>query len=198
MTKRADDVAATRERIVEAAVRLHGTIGPAQTSIAGIAEEAGVTRLTVYRHFPNDTELHAACREHWFSQQRLPDPQSWSTIIDPEQRLRVGLADLYRFYREGQNMLRLVHRDIADVPGGTQQQLLALDATHRDTLLEPFHLHGPTRRRARAALGHAVSFTTWHSLCNEQHLTSSEAVDTMATLALTLARHGTAARVGDI
>ena len=72
MRKRADDVAATRQRIVEAAVRLHGTIGPAATTISALAEEAGVTRLTVYRHFPDDLALFTACSAHWAAGQICP------------------------------------------------------------------------------------------------------------------------------
>ena len=51
MQRRAAQVDETRLKITEAAVRLHTTVGPSQTSIAAVAEEAGVTRLTVYRHF---------------------------------------------------------------------------------------------------------------------------------------------------
>jgi AcrR family transcriptional regulator len=49
---RAEQEEETRERITKAAVKLHGTIGPARTTISGVAEEAGVQRATVYRHFP--------------------------------------------------------------------------------------------------------------------------------------------------
>ena len=41
MNRRAEQVDETRERITEAAVRLHTTVGPANTSIAAVAEEAG-------------------------------------------------------------------------------------------------------------------------------------------------------------
>ena len=73
----------TRQRIVEATVELHGSVGPAATTIAAIAEAAGVTRLTVYRHFPDDGALFAACSAHWISRQQLPDPGAWSQIDDP-------------------------------------------------------------------------------------------------------------------
>src|SRR5918999_188498 len=74
MSRRAEGVAETRQRIVEATVELHGTVGPAASTIAAIAERAGVTRLTVYRHFPDDEALWAACSGHWLSQQDPPDP----------------------------------------------------------------------------------------------------------------------------
>ena len=116
MRKRAEDVDRTRQRIVEAAVHLHGTAGPAATSIAAIAERAGVTRLTVYRHFPDETTLFEACSGHWLSQQTLPRPQDWGAIDDPAQRLKAGLADIYRFYRGGEQMLTMVIRDQHALP----------------------------------------------------------------------------------
>src|SRR3954454_13274217 len=54
--RRADAKADTRRRITEAAVDLHATVGPARTTISAIAERAGVQRLTVYRHFPEEAD----------------------------------------------------------------------------------------------------------------------------------------------
>ncbi len=75
--KRADDEQRTRARIVDAAESLHGTVGPANASISAIAETAGVTRATVYRHFPDDESLFLACSGQWLARQRLPDPETW-------------------------------------------------------------------------------------------------------------------------
>jgi AcrR family transcriptional regulator len=67
----------TRQRIVEATVALHGSVGPAATTIAAIADRANVTRLTVYRHFPDETTLFNACSAHWLSQRQPSDPGAW-------------------------------------------------------------------------------------------------------------------------
>ena len=187
MRKRADDVAATRRRIVEAAVHLHGTIGPAATTISALADQAGVTRLTVYRHFPDDRALFAACSAHWASGQVMPDPQAWSRIAHPAQRLRAGLSDLYRFYRAAEPMLTNIRRDRAAVPSELRERTDAADASYRDVLLQAFAVRGPRRRRLRAVLGHAVSFWTWRSLCLDQNLSDPEAVEAMTTLALATA-----------
>ena len=88
MTTRADQVEQTRRRIVEAAVELHGTVGPANTTVAAIAERAGVTRLTVYRHFPDDDAMFAACTAHWSARQNMPDIDAWLAESDPVDRLR--------------------------------------------------------------------------------------------------------------
>lgn len=177
----------TRQRIVEAASHLHGTVGPAETTIAGIAREAGVTRLTVYRHFPDEEAIYAACSAHWISGQVPPDPTSWAEVANPVERLRTGLEDLYRFYREGETMLTRVYRDKAALPSGHQQALDDRDDHYRDVLLEPFYANRGRRRRLRAVVAHAASFWTWRSLCLEQGLSDREAVEAMAALVLATA-----------
>jgi AcrR family transcriptional regulator len=39
---------------------LHESVGPRATTVSAIAEGAGVTRLTVYRHFPDELSLVSA------------------------------------------------------------------------------------------------------------------------------------------
>jgi AcrR family transcriptional regulator len=186
MRRRAEQVDQTRQRIVEATVELHGSVGPAATTIAGIAEAAGVTRLTVYRHFPDDAALFAACSAHWISRQQLPDPGAWSGISDPAARLRAGLADLYRFYRAGAGMLTHIYRDLAALPEEHQQALRDRDTLFGDVLTAPFGDAGDQHRRRRAITGHATSFWTWRSLCLDHGLTDAEAADAMAGAVLAI------------
>jgi len=184
MRRRAEQVDQTRQRIVEATVELHGSVGPAATTIAAIAEAAGVTRLTVYRHFPDDAALFAACSAHWLSGQQLPDPGAWSGIGDPAARLRAGLADLYRFYRAGAGMLTCLYRDLAALPEVYQQALLDQDTLFCDVLAAPFGGTSNQHRRRRALIGHAISFWTWRSLCLDHSLTDTDAVDAMTGMIL--------------
>src|SRR4051812_47224450 len=74
MKRRAELEASTRLRITESAVALHGTLGPARTSISAIAEHAGVRRSTVYRHFADEAALFAACSSHWRAADPAPPP----------------------------------------------------------------------------------------------------------------------------
>jgi AcrR family transcriptional regulator len=186
MRRRAEQVDQTRQRIVEAAVELHGSVGPAATTIAAIADRAGVTRLTVYRHFPDDAALFGACSAHWISRQQLPDPAAWSGIGDPVARLRAGLADLYRFYRAGAGMLTCIYRDVAFLPEEHQQGLRDQDTLLCDVLTAPFGGPGDEHRRLRAVIGHAISFGTWRSLCLDQGLTDAEAADAMTGMVLAI------------
>src|ERR671912_618669 len=103
--KRAELEAQTRDRITEAAVRLHGTVGPARTTISAIARDAGVQRATVYRHFPTPEDLFAACSARFWAQHPPPDPAAWAKIEDPDERLAVALRELYRLYRDTAPML---------------------------------------------------------------------------------------------
>lgn len=179
MQKRADDVAQTRRRIVEAAVRLHGTIGPAATTVSALAQEAEVTRLTVYRHFPDDLALFSACSEHWASSQTLPDPEAWKLITKAEDRVRAGLADLYRFYGEAEPMLTNVRRDRAALPQQIRDRTDATQALYLDALLAGFSVRGRGRTVRRAAINHAISYWTWHSLCVDNGLKNGDAIELM-------------------
>jgi AcrR family transcriptional regulator len=188
MRERADHIAATRQRIVEAAAYLHGTIGPAATTISAIASQAKVTRLTVYRHFPDDVAIFSACSQHWASGLVMPNPDAWQRIDDPEERLRAGLTDLYRFYRDAEVMLSNVRRDADAVPISLRERSTAEDVRRREALLTAFAApRGALRTRLRAVIGHATSFTTWQSLCGSQRLPDREAVAVMTVLVLAVA-----------
>jgi AcrR family transcriptional regulator len=187
MRRRAEQVDQTRQRIVEATVELHGSVGPAATTIAAIADRAGVTRLTVYRHFPDEDALFGACSAHWISRQQLPDPGAWAQIGDPAARLRAGLADLYRFYRAGADMLTCLFRDFAALPEVYQHALRDREILFCGILTAPFGGTDGEHRRLRAVTGHAVSFWTWRSLCLDQGLSDAEAIDAMTGMILAIA-----------
>src|SRR3954447_8273470 len=111
LKKRADDVAETRLRITEAAIELHGTVGPSRTTMSAVAERAGVERRTLYRHFPAEADLFAACSAHYFAANPWPDPDSWRAIPDPQRRLGRALDELYAYYERTGPMLGNVLRD---------------------------------------------------------------------------------------
>ena len=184
MRKRADDVALTRQRIIEAAVRLHGKIGPAATTVSALAEEADVTRLTVYRHFPDDLALFTACSQHWAASQTFPNPEDWKLIDDGRERVRAGLRDIYRFYRDGEPMLTNVRRDRDTLPEAIRTRTDTTEKLYSDTLLSGLSVKGKNRKRTRAAINHAISYWTWHSLCVANALTNNEAADLMTSLAV--------------
>ncbi|MDQ0636204.1 AcrR family transcriptional regulator [Arthrobacter pascens] len=196
MGKRGEQMNSTRQRIINAAVALHGSVGPARTTIAGVAEQAGVTRLTVYRHFPDDDALFSACSSHWLSQQQLPDPSAWARHAGAGERLTAGLSDLYRFYRDGEAMLTRIYGDWDALPAQHRKNLETRDAYFRTVLLEPFPEPGGNDK-LRAVVGHAVSFWTWRSLCHDNGLSNEDGVEAMSGLIMLTAGNSAAgARTG--
>ena len=184
MTKRAELERQTRQRITESAVELHGTIGPARTTISALAEHAGVQRVTVYRHFPDEASIYAACSSHWLAQNPFPDLAEWAAIGDVDERLERGLRDLYAHYRRNERMMTNILRDEDAVPVLTQtlagyRQYLA---AARDILLAGRHANGSTARQVRAAIGHALAFHPWRSLAIDQGLEDCEVVHLMSLL----------------
>jgi AcrR family transcriptional regulator len=180
----------TRLRITEAAVGLHGSVGPARTTISGVADRAGVQRATVYRHFPDEESLFQACSSHWATQNPPPDFQSWMEIADYDKRLRTGLGELYDWYTRNEQMLENVSRDAALVPAmqvPTAAFTAALQAA-ADALVAGRPERGGRRRRLRAAAGHAIGFGTWRSLVREQGLSPAQAVELMSRLVAAAAR----------
>jgi AcrR family transcriptional regulator len=183
--RRAQLEAETRLRITEAAVELHGSVGPARTTISAVAERAGVQRATVYRHFPDEEALYDACSSHWMAQHPLPDPARWAKIEDPAERLRVALGELYEWYEQGEYMLERTTRDVALVAALRPSMEVFrgwLDAA-ADAIIRGRPERGARRRRVRAVVRHALAFETWRSLAIHQGLPRPEIIGLMAALA---------------
>ncbi|MDQ3729217.1 MAG: TetR/AcrR family transcriptional regulator [Actinomycetota bacterium] len=182
--QRAAAEARTRERITEAAVRLHGTVGPAQTTVSGIAREAGVQRATVYRHFPDEAGLFEACTAHYFASHPMPRPDSWGAIADPAERAVAALRDLYRWFRRTEAMLERTSRDagVVEAMAGPVAAFRGYLEAVTEAIIRGRRERGAARRRVAAATGHAVSFGTWQSLAGEQGLDDDQAVALMAAM----------------
>jgi AcrR family transcriptional regulator len=184
MKRRAELEEQTRRRITESAVALHEEFGPARTSISAIAQRAGVRRSTVYRHFPDEETLFAACSSHYRAANPPPDPRTWAAIDDPAARTETALRELYAFYGRTQDMYGSLLRDEPLLP--IVQRLLrdfyGYLRTTQDALVAGRGLRGRAAARTRAAIGHALAFPTWHSLIHEQGLAEDDAVALMCLL----------------
>ncbi len=182
--RRAEATDETRRRIVEAAVSLHTTIGPAATTVSSIAERAGVERVTVYRHFPDELALFTACSTHGWRTYPPPGRQQWVRINDPEERLRRALTELYAYYaRVGDAFLTIIN-DYPRVPvlAELNAPFFALWTAMRDTLARGWNRRGKRRRLLLAALDHALDLKTWQSLVHERGLSDAEAIELLVGL----------------
>lgn len=189
---RAERQRETRRRIVEATVGLHQALGPARTTVAEIARRAGVQRLTVYNHFPDEGELFAACQEHFLAQHPAPDFAPALALDDPGARVQAALRELYQSYRAREPMTGKVLRDRGTLP--------ALDALLEQTMdaqlgqlakafATPFRVRGTRARRLHAVIALAVDFWTWQRL-KRQGLDDAGAADLMANLVVATASAG--------
>jgi len=176
LKRRAAQQAETRRKIVEAAVDLHSSVGPALTTISMVAERAGVQRHTLYAHFPDERSLFLACSGLALERDPLPDAEAWRVIKDRRERLRVGLRALYDWYERNVNMAACVLRD----------------AEHHALTQEIIHLRfGPPMAachevlgaklsaKQRALLHLALGFFTWRALVRESGLKQDAAVEAM-------------------
>lgn len=181
LKQRAERQQETRRRIVEAAVALHTELGPTRTSVQAIAERAGVTRPTVYAHFPDVRSLFEACSGHVRETVPPPDPSGWRSISDPGERLKVALRDLYGYYERLEPLLDSVQRDAAVMPLVAEMNAYRVRYLEeiRDLLLEAWPERGGQRARLRRAIGHVLEFRTWQSLVRGQGCRPNEAVQLM-------------------
>lgn len=178
----------TRRRIVDATVALHAEVGPARTTVAEIARRAGVSRLTVYNHFPDDLSLLGACSAQFIASSPPPDPRPWAAISDPDARLRQALGERFLWFRANEAMLGNVGRDAALIPELAQvlagDDAAAYERSMRESLLAGRRLRGVRRQRVAAALGLALSFTTWQHLVRREQLDDDTTVVDILTRAV--------------
>lgn len=164
---RADGQRETREAIARAASELHEERGVVGTTVTEIARRAGVSRLTVYNHFPDLEHLLPACAAHYASLHPAPDFARALTAENPRARVCTALSLLYGWYRETSSLFTKVlserillpelDRFLVDDFDRLPTELTGLLAS---TLQEP-------DEGCRVLLRLATDFWTWHRLDQE-------------------------------
>ena len=175
--RRAEKQAETRQRIVEAAVELHGTVGPAQTTISMIADLAGVQRHTLYAHFPDEWSILLASSSYALERDPPPDATAWREMKDRDKRLRTGLRAIYDWYERNEGLFACMLRD-AEHHDSTRK----IASTRFVPVVNGYReaLGTGLNARQRAMLGLALSFFTWRSLTRDGGLIQAAAVAAMA------------------
>jgi AcrR family transcriptional regulator len=176
LKRRAEQQATTRRRIVEAAVELHGSIGPAFTTVSMIAERAGVQRHTFYAHFPEERDLFLACSGLAHERDPMPDAEPWRAMKDRKERLQTGLRALYDWYKRNAGLVACVLRDgehHALTREVAELRFSGPMAIQRKVLGESLNV------QQRAVLGLALSFFTWRTLTQDGKLKQDGAVAAM-------------------
>jgi len=121
MATRERAVQETRQRIIDAAISLHAQRGVIATNWEEIAERAGVSTATVYRHFPSLGELVPACARTAFEAgASLPTPAqaaaAFAGLTRPAPRIERLIRESCRCYELGAGWLAAARRDAKSVP----------------------------------------------------------------------------------
>src|SRR5690349_7900636 len=167
LKRRAEQQAETRLKIVEAAVELHSSVGPASTTVSMVAERAGVQRHTFYAHFPDERSLLLACSGLTHERDPAPDAAAWRAIEGRDERLRTGLGELYAWYERNEQLTACVMRDAQTSPLVREISEYWLGPT--------FAAYHEVLGRGLSAPQHAVltlalSYHTWRTLAREAGL----------------------------
>ena len=180
----------TRQRITEAAIELHQTVGPARSTVSAVAEKAGVQRHTYYAHFPETKDLYQACTAHNLERNPVPDPSRWAEISGPEERLREALKEVYGYYQGNEAMLTNVLRDMPFDPVLQENNVLLFRhwEAMRDTIADAFEASGEQHEALLAAVALALELQTWRTLVGQQGLEEDAAVELMVGMVRCLMR----------
>jgi hypothetical protein len=193
LKKRAERQEETRLKIARATLELHESVGPSLTTRSAIAQRAGVTRPTVYSHFPYDRSLNKACTSLDRSENPLPDPGRWEQISDPEERLRSALGDLYSYFRRRERLWANILRDQELLYSNGDPEALEMAAEIMGPILS--HLErmketiasgwGPSEEIPRVllgAVGVALDFQTWRAMVRTQGMSEEQAIELMVCM----------------
>ncbi len=180
LKRRAESQGKTRQKIIEAAIELHQTKGPAATSMGDIAARAKVGKVTVYRHFPDEAAMMGACSGLYFQRHPFPDPDAWRSIPDAVEMLRQGLRETYAYHRATEAMMNRVIPYMRDQP--VMEPYHAHWRRIADVLAAAWPVTGHIKKMLKAALILALSFETWRALVQEQGLTENQAIQLMLRL----------------
>jgi AcrR family transcriptional regulator len=184
LKKRAQSQEETRLRIVRATLHLHETVGSTAATISAIAEKAGVSRPTIYSHFPDGLiSLGRACSSLELSENPLPDLQRWAQIADPEERLRSALAELYAYFRRREGLWTNIVRDAKLVD---MSEELAPITAHWERMKETLAAgwqasDGASRPLLVGAIGLALDFNTWRTMVRQRGFTDEQGVELMTS-----------------
>src|SRR5690348_12102331 len=120
MGARADAVSETKTRIIAAAMDLHAKRGVQATRWEEIAEQAGVSIATMYRHFPSLKELVPACARTVFDViAPLTVEQAtvkYAKLDDPSDRLAFLVKANVHCYGRGEQWLHAAYRERDFIP----------------------------------------------------------------------------------
>jgi AcrR family transcriptional regulator len=166
MDRRSSAVEETRRKIVEATLALHTEYGIMATSWDQIAERAGVSIATVYRHYPSLNELVPACGGLvWERIQppRLDQADEWfggcASVAERVERL---VAEFCALYERGAKYIEPVWAERKQIPA-LKTALDSLDVTREALVREALGPAEPDEQTVQAVTA-LTDLPVWQAL----------------------------------
>jgi len=140
MTRRAEQRAATRERIVEAAAEAFAERGFRGASTREIAQRAGANQGLITYHFRTKDELWRAAAERIFRMLRTRLGERLAAVAsdDPREHSREAIREYVRFAAAHPDLFRMM----VEEGKGTEERMQWLVDTHLKQLFESFRSFG--------------------------------------------------------
>lgn len=192
MGARGEAVAATRGRIVAAAMELHAERGVLSTGWDDIAERAGLSTATVYRHFPSIAELVPACARQVFDVIKPPTVEEarvqFQALTAPVDRFEHLVVASCHCYRRGEGWLHAAHRERDFVPELDAALVVIQDTLH---VLVDAAAGRPLEREGHATLFALCDFPFWKALVDTGLAYSAVEATLVGIVRAEVARAGT-------
>jgi AcrR family transcriptional regulator len=116
MHVRAEQVARTRERIVEAAMEVLARQGVRGMTMTEVARSADVSPATVTNHFATPDLLLEAVVARLMADIEVPDSGIFAGARSVAARLRVLTASMFTFYERTSRWFEVLGGELAEVP----------------------------------------------------------------------------------
>src|SRR5436305_14568711 len=167
MATRERAVQETRQRILDAPISLHAQRGVIATNWEEIAEGAGVSTATVYRHFPSLGELVPACARTAFEAgASLPTPAqaaaAFAGLTRPSKRIERLIRESCRCYELGSGWLAAARRDAKSVPA--LDRAVRLQDRVLDVLISAALARTSVTAETRRLIKALIDFPFWEAL----------------------------------
>lgn len=172
--KRAGAAAATRERILEAGWIEVERAGYRPATVEAVAERAGVTRMTVYRHFPSRGALLEAIAWHRIGQAQLDTLDDARNDVDVVEGTRRFLLENCLLLAETGPILRAM----IDVEREEPELAAVLDLTYRGRRVQS------VRQLARRIVDSPHAVGGWRIAAVTDALTILTTIETYETITI--------------
>lgn len=163
MRRRSEQVAATRDRVVEAAMGLFSERGARGTTMTEVARVADVSPATVLNHFATPDLLLEAVIDRLLTELQIPDDLIFTGTRSLSARITALVPAMFAFFERTEKWFTLLGDELTSVPALASAQKSFWDTIH--ALYAQALAGNPDPLLAQAAVGliHPATFSALKS-----------------------------------